>query len=96
MHACLDSEADQVLAIGVLHALTDELEDARVRVAAGGDPSSEDSWGIQGPGLAGREDWRTEYSMSNFEIMLKHEALRRGAKAPALFFSLSIPCGWQT
>lgn len=86
VHACLDSEADQVLAIGVLHALTDELEDARVKVAAGADPGSEDSWGIQGPGLAGRDDWKTEYSLSNFELLLNHEALRRGVKAPAVFF----------
>ncbi len=86
VHACLEGMADQVLAIGVLHALTDELEDARVRVAAGGDPITEDSWGIQGPGLAGREDWKSEYSLSNFEILLNQEALKRGVKAPAVFF----------
>lgn len=33
VHACLDSGAERVLVIGVLHALTQELEQARVRVA---------------------------------------------------------------
>ena len=35
VHACLDSGADKILAISVLHAFTDEMQDARVRVAAG-------------------------------------------------------------
>jgi hypothetical protein len=54
VHACLDSDANRVLAIGVLHAITQELEDARVRVARGGDVTKEPAWGIQGPELEGR------------------------------------------
>ena len=36
VHACLDSGADQVLVISVLHAFTDDMEQARRRVAAAG------------------------------------------------------------
>lgn len=78
VHACLDSGAERVLAIGVLHALTDELEEARVRVAQGGDPSDEGSWGIQGPGLEGREDWREEFSLRPFKTLWERELQRRG------------------
>src|SRR5207244_10100648 len=44
VHACLDSGAPRVLAIGVLHARTPELQEARERVARGGDPARELSW----------------------------------------------------
>src|SRR5215831_3797049 len=39
VNACLDSGADRVLVVSVLHAFTDEMEAARVRVAQGGDPA---------------------------------------------------------
>ncbi len=41
VNACLDSGAERVVVISVLHAFNDEMEDARVRVANGGDPSQE-------------------------------------------------------
>ena len=84
VHACLDSGADRVLALGVLHALTDELEQARVRVADGGDPSAEDSWGVQGPRLPGRTDWQREFSLSNFLFLWHEETTRRGIEGPEL------------
>jgi hypothetical protein len=84
VHASLDSGADRVLVLGVLHALTDELEDARVRVAEGGDPSLEDSWGIQGPGIPGRDDWMREFSLSNFLFLLDEETRRRRIDGPEL------------
>src|SRR3990172_8330860 len=43
VHVCLDSGADRVLAIGVLHALTQDLQDARVRVAQGADVTKEEA-----------------------------------------------------
>jgi hypothetical protein len=82
VHACLDSGADSILVIGVLHALTQELEEARVRVAQGGDVSKEPSWGIQGPGLNRRKDWREEFSLSNFLFLWHEETKRRGIKGP--------------
>lgn len=84
VHACLDSGAERVLVIGVLHALTQELEDARVRVAYGADVTQEASWGIQGPGLAGRQDWRDEFSLLNFLFLWDEELKRRGIAGPEL------------
>ncbi|MCW3096285.1 MAG: hypothetical protein JWL77_1903 [Chthonomonadaceae bacterium] len=84
VHACLDSGASRVLAIGVLHALTQVLEEARVQVANGEDPFGKPAWGIQGPGLAGREDWRAEFSLSHFQFLWKQEIARRGIPGPEL------------
>lgn len=83
VHACLDSGADRVLVVGVLHALTQELQDARVRVANGADVTKEKYWGIQGPGLAGHDNWKKEFSLSNFIFLWEEEIKRRG-KAPEL------------
>lgn len=82
VHAVLDAGARRVIALGVLHALTDELDAARRRVAAGGEPAAEASWGIQGPGLAGREDWRREFSLDHFGWLLAAECARRGCAEP--------------
>ncbi len=84
VHACLDSGADRVLALGVLHALTPELQAARVRVAQGGDVTQEPSWGIQGPGLDRRQDWRDEFSLAHFLFLWRQEVERRGVDAPEL------------
>src|SRR5215469_16177779 len=84
VHACLDSGARRVLVLGVLHALTPELEEARVRVANGGDCVQEPAWGIQGPGLSGRQDWQQEFSLSHFLFLWEQEAQRRGISGPEL------------
>jgi hypothetical protein len=84
VHACLDSGAEKVLVIGVLHALTQELEDARVRVANGANVTQEPTWGIQGPGLPGRQDWVAEFSLSNFQFLWEQEIRRRGIAGPEL------------
>ena len=82
VHACLDSGADRVVFISVLHALSQELEDARVRVAAGGDPVEEDSWGVQGPGLPGRDDWVQDHAPMSWRHLWEAEVKRRGIKGP--------------
>jgi hypothetical protein len=84
VHAALDSETPRTLVIGVLHALTPELDDARRRVADGGRPSREESWGIQGPGAEGRADWRDEFSLDAFVLLWEREIERRGARGPEL------------
>lgn len=84
VHAGLDSGTERVLVLGVLHALSDEMEAARVRVANGADVTQEALWGIQGPGLAGREEWRREFSLSNFEFLWQRETQRRGIVGPDL------------
>lgn len=83
VNACLDSGADRVLVISVLHAFTEEMEAARVRVAEGGDPSQEKFWGIQGPGLAGpRQEWRADHALYSFRHFWAAETKRRGIKGP--------------
>jgi hypothetical protein len=84
IHACLDSGASRVLVVGVLHALSDDLDAARHRVANGADASLEATWGIQGPGLAGRQDWRDEFSLLNFFHLWNREIERRGSAGPEL------------
>ena len=59
-------------ALTVEHALSDELQEARMRVAAGGDVTAEKYWGMQGPGLGGHDDWQSEYSLLDFLFLLAH------------------------
>ncbi len=84
VHAALDSGVSRTLVIGVLHALTPALDDARRRVAEGGDPSREDSWGIQGPDVEGRDGWRAEFSLDAFLFLWERELERRGMRGPEL------------
>ncbi len=82
VHACLDSGADSVVVISVLHAFTEEMEQARRRVAAGGDPAQEESWGIQGTGLtAGRDDWKGDHALMSWRHFWAAEVKRRGLPA---------------
>lgn len=90
--ACLGCGAERVLVLGVLHALTPGLDAARRRVAAGGDPAAEASWGIQGPGFAGREDWRREFSLDHF-LWLWAEATRERPEAPELILAYPYLAG---
>jgi hypothetical protein len=84
VHGCLDSGADRVVVISVLHAFTDEMEDARIRVSAGEDPSAWPFWGIQGPGIAGREEWRDDHSLISFRHFWHAETTRRGIAGPGV------------
>jgi hypothetical protein len=82
VHACLDSGAGRVIVISVLHAFTDEMEDARRRVAAGEDPAQWPLRGIQGPGIPGREEWRGDHVLMSFRHFWAAETRRRGGRAP--------------
>ena len=83
VQACLDSGADCVVVISVLHAFTDAMEQARRRVAAGGDPANEPFWGIQGPGIpAGREEWRGDHALMSWRHFWNAEVKRRGLPHP--------------
>ena len=66
VHACLDSGADRVVVVSVLHAFTDAMEQARIRVAAGEDPAQWPFWGIQGPGLSERAEWQGDHALMSF------------------------------
>lgn len=82
VHACLDSGMDRVIVISVLHAFTDEMEEARIRVAAGEAPAQWPFWGIQGPGLPGREEWRGDHALMSFRHFWAAEIRRRGIRGP--------------
>jgi hypothetical protein len=82
INACLDSGADRVIVTGVLHAFTEEMQEARRRVSAGEDPSKWPFWGIQGPGIDGREEWRDDHSLITFRHFWQAETARRGIKGP--------------
>jgi hypothetical protein len=82
VHACLDSGADRVVVISVLHAFTEEMEQARRRVAAGEDPAQEPSWGIQGPGIMnGHEEWKSDHALMSWRHFWAAEVKRRGLSA---------------
>lgn len=78
VNAALDSGADTVLAISVLHAFTEEMEIARRDVADGGSPSGHETWGIQGPGLDYRDEWRGDHAMRSLRHFWEAETDRRG------------------
>ena len=78
VRACLDSGADRVVVVSVLHAFSDAMEDARQRVSGGGDPRREALWGIQGPGLEGRQEWRGDHALLSWRHFWQAEIRRRG------------------
>ena len=78
VNACLDTGADTVLAISVLHAFSDEMETARKDVAAGGNPAQHATWGIQGPGLEFHDEWRGDHAMRSLRHFWTAETKRRG------------------
>jgi hypothetical protein len=78
VHACLDSGADTVLVVSVLHAFTPEMEQARQAVAAGEDPSKFEFWGIQGPGIDGRGEWMRDHVLISWRHFWDAEVRRRG------------------
>jgi hypothetical protein len=76
--AALDSGADTVIVVSVLHAFTDAMEQSRRRVAAGSDPSQEVYWGIQGTGIDGREEWKGDHALISWRHFWNAEIKRRG------------------
>lgn len=79
VNAALDTGADTVLAISVLHAFTEEMELARRDVSSGGgSPSNHALWGIQGPGLDFREEWKGDHAMRALRHFWEAQTRRRG------------------
>lgn len=79
VNGALDAGADTVLAISVLHAFTEEMELARRDVSSGGgSPSDHPTWGIQGPGLDFRDEWRGDHAMRSLRHFWEAETRRRG------------------
>ncbi len=85
VQAALDSRADNVVVLSVLHAFTQAMEAARVAVAAGADPAQFEFWGIQGPGIEGRREWQGDHALISWRHFWRAELARRGIapdKAP--------------
>ncbi|KAA3644948.1 MAG: hypothetical protein DWQ07_16230 [Chloroflexi bacterium] len=82
VHACLDSGAERVIVISVLHAFTEKMEQARVAVAEGDDPANWEFWGMQGPGIEGRHEWTGDHALISFRHFWQAETQRRGIKGP--------------
>lgn len=83
VHAALDSGAERVIVLSVLHAFTEEMEEARIRVANGGDVTQEIFWGIQGPGIEGeRQEWRGDHALISWRHFWDAETKRRGVAGP--------------
>jgi len=78
VQACLDAGADTVLVLGVMHPGSDETEHARRRINAGGDPAAEPLRGVQGPGLDGPQDWRSDHSLMTWRHLWTVELRGRG------------------
>ncbi len=71
--------------ISVLHAFTQEMEDARIRVAQGGDPANEKFWGIQGTAIPGpRQEWQYDHALTSFRHFWRAETAKRGIYGPRI------------
>lgn len=83
VNACLDSGADRVLVVSVLHAFNNAMEEARVRVANGADPAQEAYRGIQGPGIDfPNSSWPYDHVLMSWRHFWAAETKRRGIEGP--------------
>lgn len=85
VQGALDSGADQVVAIGVLHSLPNEFVLARAKEKAYESLSEFPFRGVHGPNLNCGTYWEDEYSLLSFEFLWNEEIKRRGIKGPKLF-----------
>jgi hypothetical protein len=95
VNACLDSGAERVVVISVLHAFTDDMQAARVAVAAGADPARFPFWGIQGPGRAGRGEWHGDHALMSWRHFWAAETRRRGIAGPEVIERYPYLAGGQ-
>jgi hypothetical protein len=83
--AALDSGAERVVVISVLHAFTQEMENARRAVVAGAKPSDQPFYGIQGTGLnesSGRIEWTGDHALMGWRHFWDAEIKRRSITNP--------------
>lgn len=87
VHGCLESGADQVLALGVTHSVTERQSALSEKVRQGGNVFSEPERGVF-PRAEG------EFSLFHFKRLLQIEASRRGVKPPKLIERYAfLACG---
>ena len=99
VQAALDSGADKVVVLSVLHAFTPAMEEARVQVAAGADPAQFEFRGIQGPGIPdGRREWLGDHALISWRYFWRAELRRRGValeEAPTVYERYPYLAGGQ-
>ena len=96
VNAALDSGADRVLVISVVHAFGEEMDQARIDVANGMDPAQSKYWGIQGPGIEGeRQEWRQDHVLISWRHFWAAETKRRGIKGPEVIERYPYLAGGQ-
>lgn len=80
VQAALDSGVGRVVVISVLHAFTESMEEARIAVANGAQPSEQPFYGIQGPGIEtpGRDEWSRDHALISWRYFWNAEIKRRG------------------
>lgn len=82
VNACLDTGSDTILAIGVVHALTDEIHDLRQRQEEGKSLDNEPLRGIHFYDGVNPKWLHYEFCLDSFEYLLEIEAKRRKRKVP--------------
>ena len=82
--ACKKSGKNKILVIGVMHALTDRLKEARKREKTGEDLTGDPFRGLFGPKLPNKEFLEQEFCLDNFIFLLKAAAEREGIKLPEI------------
>lgn len=95
VNACLDSGADKVVVISVLHAFSDAMQEARVNVSTkGDDPANYPFWGIQGTGIPGeRQEWQYDHVLTSWRHFWRAETTRRGIRGPMVIERYPYLCG---
>ena len=84
VQAALDCGADQVLAIGVLHSLSEHMLNARMEERARKPLSDPSLRGVHGPGISRGNYWQSEYSLLSFLFLWNEAVKRRGGSIPKL------------
>lgn len=85
VEAVLEAQADRVLVLGVLHAWTPAMTEARARVAAGEDLTDHPLRGIHGPDWASPLlEWQLDHSLISWRFFLEAACRARGRRPPTV------------
>lgn len=79
LQAAQESGKNKILVLGVLHSLSEEIWEGRMREIAGEDVSDAPCRGIFGPGLPHEAVFKREYSVDNFLFLLKAAIQQSGS-----------------
>ena len=95
VRAVLDSQADSVLVISVLHPWTPEMQEVRDRFAAGEEMTGHPMRGIQGERFSNREEWQLDHALLSWRYFWKVECERRQIAGPEVIECYPFLAGAQ-